>query len=116
MKKNIEFASLKTPFEANMGDIPFSEYPRPALKRDSYICLNGKWEFTVCKKGDAAYAWVGQGNIHYPCKVLVQKWLTANNAHLTVRCAKVQKLKKGVCGYICLFVRYVIFCKAVGAP
>jgi len=50
MKKKIEFASLKTPFEADIGEVPFPEYPRPALKRDSYICLNGKWEFTVCKK------------------------------------------------------------------
>jgi len=52
MKKKIEFALLKTPFEADMGEIPFSEYPRPALKRDSYICLNGKWSFKVLgKKG-----------------------------------------------------------------
>ncbi|MBQ9693033.1 MAG: glycoside hydrolase family 2 [Clostridia bacterium] len=52
MKKKIEFASLITPFEADMGEIPFSEYPRHALKRDSYICLNGKWSFKVLgKKG-----------------------------------------------------------------
>lgn len=25
-------------------EIPFSTYPRPQLKRDSYICLNGKWD------------------------------------------------------------------------
>lgn len=24
-----------------------TEYPRPQLKRDSYICLNGKWNFTI---------------------------------------------------------------------
>ena len=24
---------------------PLSEYPRPQLKRDSYICLNGYWEY-----------------------------------------------------------------------
>lgn len=24
-----------------------TEYPRPQLKRDSYICLNGKWDFTI---------------------------------------------------------------------
>ena len=50
MKKKIEFASLMTPFEKEICEVPFSEYPRPAFKRDSYICLNGKWEFTVCKK------------------------------------------------------------------
>ena len=50
MKKKIEFASLMTPFEKDICEVPFSEYPRPAFKRDSYICLNGKWGFTVCKK------------------------------------------------------------------
>lgn len=25
------------------AEVPLSEYPRPQLKRDSYICLNGKW-------------------------------------------------------------------------
>ena len=26
---------------------PLSEYPRPQLKRDSYICLNGYWEYAI---------------------------------------------------------------------
>lgn len=26
---------------------PLSEYPRPQLRRDSYLCLNGVWEYTV---------------------------------------------------------------------
>ena len=29
--------------------IPLSEYPRPQFRRDSYICLNGEWEFKVSK-------------------------------------------------------------------
>ena len=45
-KKN-SIIHLETPFESEMGDIPLSEYPRPSLKRDSYLCLNGKWDFTV---------------------------------------------------------------------
>ena len=28
-----------------MKQIPLSEYPRPQLKRDSYICLNGYWDY-----------------------------------------------------------------------
>ena len=28
---------------------PLSEYPRPQLKRDSYICLNGEWEYAITK-------------------------------------------------------------------
>lgn len=27
--------------------IPLSEYPRPQLVRESYICLNGKWEYAI---------------------------------------------------------------------
>ncbi|MBQ3085185.1 MAG: MFS transporter [Clostridia bacterium] len=46
-KKQV-FATLKTPFEPDMDPIcPFSEYPRPQLRRDSYFCLNGEWDFAV---------------------------------------------------------------------
>ncbi len=42
-----EFEKLYTPFPKNMGEIPWDVYPRPQLKRDSYICLNGKWNLAV---------------------------------------------------------------------
>lgn len=45
---------LTTPFEAELKktEIPFAEYPRPQMKRDSYLCLNGDWDFTIKgKKG-----------------------------------------------------------------
>ncbi len=38
---------LTTPFEEKMEEIPFSDYPRPQMKRDSYLCLNGRWTFAV---------------------------------------------------------------------
>ncbi len=28
---------------------PLSEYPRPQMKRDSYLCLNGSWEYAITK-------------------------------------------------------------------
>ena len=31
---------------------PLSEYPRPQLRRDSYICLNGEWEYAIRKEED----------------------------------------------------------------
>ena len=31
------------------SEIPLSEYPRPQFKRDSYICLNGNWEYAIKK-------------------------------------------------------------------
>lgn len=30
--------------------IPLSEYPRPQFKRDSYLSLNGRWEYKVSKE------------------------------------------------------------------
>ena len=31
---------------------PLFEYPRPQLRRDSYICLNGEWEYAIRKEED----------------------------------------------------------------
>ena len=45
-----EFADLTTPFEAQLNDTPYSEYPRPQMKRDSYLCLNGHWDMEVENK------------------------------------------------------------------
>ena len=43
---------LLTPFAKNITDVPHNEYPRPQFKRDSYLSLNGKWQFSVkSKKG-----------------------------------------------------------------
>lgn len=35
--------------------IPLCEYPRPQLKRDSYKCLNGEWNFAKYKKTETVY-------------------------------------------------------------
>ena len=48
MNKNL--ADLKTPFCREMGDVPFSEYPRPQMRRKSWINLNGAWSFFITKK------------------------------------------------------------------
>lgn len=44
--------TLYTPFEKDLGEIPWNEYPRPQLKRDSFICLNGKWDIKILRKTD----------------------------------------------------------------
>jgi len=51
--KKERLVSLETDFEKDLADgaVPFSEYPRPTMKRDSYLCLNGPWQFTV-RQGD----------------------------------------------------------------
>lgn len=55
-KEKKEFEVLKTPFEDNVGEIPHNEYPRPNMKRDSYMSLNGKWDFAVTKKDRKIYS------------------------------------------------------------
>ena len=39
---------LKTKY--NVGEIPLLEYPRPQFRRDSYLCLNGVWQFQKQKE------------------------------------------------------------------
>jgi len=38
---------LTTPRAENIPDIPWSVYPRPRMRRESYVNLNGSWEFAV---------------------------------------------------------------------
>lgn len=45
-KKNV---NLSTHFEKDLGEVPWCEYPRPNLKRESFICLNGKWNFEIAR-------------------------------------------------------------------
>ena len=43
--------TLTTPYSENMDkSCPWNEYPRPQLKRDSFFCLNGLWDFAVTKE------------------------------------------------------------------
>jgi len=44
---------LYTELSKSVGSIPWNEYPRPQLVRDSFYCLNGKWEFCVSSAGKA---------------------------------------------------------------
>ena len=38
---------LYTDAGERLGGIPWNVYPRPQCKRDSFVCLNGEWEFAV---------------------------------------------------------------------
>ena len=38
---------------------PLSEYPRPQMQRDSYICLNGNWEYAISKESQIPTAFDG---------------------------------------------------------
>lgn len=58
--------SLKTPFEQQLliCEIPFEDYPRPQLKRNSYICLNGGWELSV--EGRSGVTDLGKITVPFP--------------------------------------------------
>lgn len=43
-----KYTTLTTEYMEKMDKLlPWSEYPRPSMVRDSYICLNGEWDFSV---------------------------------------------------------------------
>nr|MBQ5811536.1 glycoside hydrolase family 2 [Clostridia bacterium] len=47
---------LYTKAGENLSGTPWNVYPRPQLKRDSFYCLNGEWEFAVTDgEAPAAY-------------------------------------------------------------
>ena len=54
-----------------MNQKPLSEYPRPQLKRDSYICLNGLWEYAI--RGIESIPEVYDGQILVPFSPEVEK-------------------------------------------
>ena len=44
---------------------PLSEYPRPAMRRDSYECLNGPWQYAFTKAAQFPTAWDGSILVPY---------------------------------------------------
>ena len=62
-KENIIYKTLKTEYINDMDKaMPWNEYPRPSLVRDSFICLNGEWDFATSEE---------KGEIEYSEKILV---------------------------------------------
>ena len=49
---------LRTPFE--VGDIPLHEYPRPQFQRDSYLSLNGLWQYAICRSSEVFDGYQGE--------------------------------------------------------
>ena len=48
----MKYDTLMTKYAEEMDKItPLADYPRPSLARQSYICLNGEWDFSVVKRG-----------------------------------------------------------------
>lgn len=57
MKKGAHFVNLYTEageeLMKNPPSTPWDLYPRPHLERDSFLCLNGTWDFAVSERGAA---------------------------------------------------------------
>ncbi|MBP1324860.1 hypothetical protein JOF28_000092 [Leucobacter exalbidus] len=47
------------------ADIPLAEYPRPQLARDSYLCLNGHWNYAFTAEAQPPAAWDGEILVPY---------------------------------------------------
>ena len=45
-KETAHIQALDTPW-SGQPEVPWNEYPRPQLKRDSFFCLNGSWSFAI---------------------------------------------------------------------
>ena len=46
------YSTLRTKYIDEMDkDTPWNEYPRPSMVRDSFLCLNGEWDYSVAKAG-----------------------------------------------------------------
>lgn len=48
--------------------IPFDEYPRPQFRRESYLCLNGRWDFAVSENREVPSEFSEQITVPYPCE------------------------------------------------
>ena len=46
----VTYYDLYTDLGENLEGTPWQEYPRPQLRRNSYLNLNGKWDFAA-KRG-----------------------------------------------------------------
>ena len=59
-----KYTNLTTEYMEKMDrKLPWADYPRPSMVRDSYICLNGSWDFCVSEKDEVP--------ANYPEKILV---------------------------------------------
>ena len=46
-RKKTAFADLYTREGETLSTQPWDSYPRPQLRREQWVNLNGEWEFTV---------------------------------------------------------------------
>ena len=52
---------------------PWMEYPRPQMKRDSYINLNGTWDFQLSESGQLPDAYTEEILVPFPPQSLLSR-------------------------------------------
>lgn len=62
---NINLGILREPIKIKEDNIPLLEYPRPQLVRDSYLCLNGPWDFNIQKDRERCLKFNKKINVPY---------------------------------------------------
>ncbi|MGM9858414.1 MAG: glycoside hydrolase family 2 protein [Bacilli bacterium] len=62
-----KFVNLRTSFADDFNkDAPLQEYPRPNLRRASYLNLNGQWDYAINKTGIFPKTYEGKITVPYP--------------------------------------------------
>ena len=62
-----KYVNLKTSFADDFNkEAPLQEYPRPNLRRASYLNLNGEWDYAINKTGEFPKVYDGKIIVPYP--------------------------------------------------
>ena len=70
--KAARLKDLYTPeFEKMDRKCPWADYPRPQFKRDSYLNLNGEWEFAVCRSEEIPEVYTERILVPFPPESLL---------------------------------------------
>ena len=65
--ENKKFTTLKTKYSGDMDkNMPWSEYPRPSMVRDSYLCLNGEWDLKIINIKNGFTKFDGKITVPFP--------------------------------------------------
>ena len=71
LKKEHKTIRLITPFEENIPEIPYNEHPRPQMKRDDFLVLNGSWNLTI--RGKKGTSFSGEIRVPFPPESAISK-------------------------------------------
>ena len=69
--KNDTLRHLFTPQGETLNGVPWNVYPRPQLQRDSFLCLNGSWDFAVTDEDQMPETYPEQILVPFPPESLL---------------------------------------------